>query len=114
MDGSGMNKLVSIALVTAAFVLPSCSGDSSASRFALAPPVPQVRPSLKLTNLYAATSYGTDIFVFSGGTKKLLSTIHDGVYNPQAIAFDASGDLFATNDPPASQGAENVAEYSGG
>jgi DNA-binding beta-propeller fold protein YncE len=110
----GMNfKLAGIAVTAAAFALSGCSSGSPAQP-GLASSAPEARASLKRTNLYAASSYGTDIFVFSDGSKKLLSTIHYGVYNPQAIAFDASGDLFVANYAPASQGGENIAEYSPG
>jgi sugar lactone lactonase YvrE len=59
-----------------------------------------VAPSLPATNanLYVVNSIGPSLTVYAHGRKTLLQTISQGINNPDALAFDSSGNLYVAND----------------
>jgi hypothetical protein len=59
-----------------------------------------VAPSLPAAsaNLYVVNSIGPSVTVYAHGRKTLFQTISQGINNPDALAFDSSGNLYVAND----------------
>jgi sugar lactone lactonase YvrE len=59
-----------------------------------------VAPSFPATgaNLYVVNGIGPSVTVYAHGRKRLLRTISQGINNPDALAFDSSGNLYVANN----------------
>jgi sugar lactone lactonase YvrE len=110
------------AFVTAA-LLAACGSNNGLSSSAPVSVAPQIgapfsaarsapRRATSGDNLYVSNSdddSGGSVTVYAPGSKKVLRTISQGVYDPQVIAFDSSGNLYVSN-----QTADTVTVYPSG